>query len=146
MPEEKRPLLKLVYSSDAEIAARTYEPAISSNESYSRVRLMLRSVLDAKLTPTVTVEEACHLRVYGRDEEIPRMEHFHDDVRAMRRAGLGMRIALEDLPEAIVIDDAALFKATFPHLADVIPVMLVHGGVQPYTDGLPRHPALHSGA
>lgn len=145
MSEEKQSHLKLVYSRDSSVTTRTPESAIGSNGSYVQVRRLLRAVLDAKLTPTVTIEEACHLRVYGADEEIPRMEFQLDDVKALRHAGLGTCIALDNLPAAIVIEDPAVFKARFPQLADAVPVMLAHGGVQPYTDGLPRHPATRAG-
>ncbi|BCQ24733.1 hypothetical protein NK8_29090 [Caballeronia sp. NK8] len=105
------------------------------------MRRLLRTVLDAQLTPTLTVEQACHLRIYKEDEAIPRMGSLLDDVSALRKAGLNAAIALRDLPEAIILEEPALFKAKFPHLADAVPVMLAHGGVQPYTDGLPRHGA-----
>ncbi|MCG9124864.1 hypothetical protein LH460_09285 [Laribacter hongkongensis] len=95
-------------------------------------------MLKAKLTPELTVEEACHLRVYGPDEHIPRMEHFVDDVRELRHAGLGTCGPLGEIPEGIVLIDPKTFIRRFPELADAVPVMLAHEGVQPYTDELPR--------
>jgi hypothetical protein len=91
----------------------------------------------AQLTPDLTVEEACHLQVYA-DDEVPRMEQYLEDVQALRSAGLDARVQLGDVPEGIVIADPKVFMDRFPELASVVPVMLAHDGVQPYTDGLPR--------
>ncbi|KVP17307.1 hypothetical protein [Burkholderia ubonensis] len=106
--------------------------------SYAAVKQLLRRVLKAKLTPDLTVEEACHLRVYEFGEHIPRMEHLLEDVKELRRAGLDARIQLGDVPEGIVLTDPKVFTARFPELAAAVPVMLAHDGVQPYTDGMPR--------
>lgn len=144
MAEQKQTHLKLVYSSDAETGA--YALGVDSNERYSQIRRMLRAVLDAKLTPMLTVEQACHLRTYGEDEYIPRVGSLLADVAELRSAGLDASIALGGLPAGIVLTDPARFKARFPQLSDVVPVMLAHGGVQPYTAGLPRHAASRSDA
>jgi hypothetical protein len=110
-------------------------PANSNN--YGSVRQLLRRVLMAQLTPDLTVEDACHLQVYA-DDEVPRMEQYLEDMQTLRSAGLDARIQLGDVPEGIVIADPKVFMDRFPELAAVVPVMLAHDGVQPYTDGLPR--------
>lgn len=109
----------------------------TSPPTYGSVRQLLRRVLMAQLTPDLTVEEACHLQVYA-DDEVPRMEQYLEDVQALRSAGLDARVQLGDVPEGIVIADPKVFMDRFPELASVVPVMLAHDGVQPYTDGLPR--------
>jgi hypothetical protein len=111
---------------------------VTSMNGYDTVRLILRRVLKARLKPGLTVEEACHLRVYSREEPIARMEHLLEDVQELRRAGLEARMQLDDIPEGIVLTDPKAFIARFPDLAATVPVMLAHDGVQPYTDGLPR--------
>jgi hypothetical protein len=109
--------------------------------SYLVVRRQLKAVLDAKLAPDCTIEDACHLYVPHEGDPVPRLETFLDDVQAVRNVGLDMVCELGGRPCGIVMEDPQLFRARFPELAAAIPVMLVHGGVQPYTDGLPRIPA-----
>lgn len=106
----------------------------------------LLAVLQAKLAPDLTVEQACHLRYYGEDESLPdRLEHFHDDVSLLREAGLDAVAVLLDMkspgatiPEGIVLKDEKAFAATFPELAHLIPLLKEVEGVVPYTRGLPR--------
>jgi hypothetical protein len=109
----------------------------SANSNYGSVRQLLRRVLMANLTPDLTVEDACHLHVYA-DDEVPRMEQYLEDIQTLRSAGLDARVQFGDVPEGIVIADPDVFMDRFPELAAVVPVMLAHDGVQPYTDGLPR--------
>jgi len=66
------------------------------------------------------------------------MEKFLADLNMLRSAGLDIRVELEDEPEAIVLMEPQWFEAKFPKLVAAIPVMLASGGVQPYTNGLPR--------
>jgi hypothetical protein len=113
----------------------------SGVSGYSKVKQVLRRVLNAKLAPDLTVEEACHLRVDFDAEAVPRLEQFLDDVAALREAGLDTRFQLDDIPEGIVLRDTAVFVARFPELTGAVSVMLAYDGVQPYTDGLPRRPA-----
>jgi len=109
----------------------------STNTGYAAVRNLLRRVLKAKLTPQLTVEDACHLRPYYEDDEMPRMEQLLSDIQELRNAGLDTRRYLNDLPDCIVMADPKVFVSRFPELAAAVPVMLAHDGVQPYTDGLP---------
>lgn len=105
---------------------------------YGSPRELLKRVLKAKLTPTLTVEEASHLNIPDLEEGLPSMEKFLADFNTLRGAGLDIRIQLDDLPEGIVITDPERFKARFPELALAVPIMMAHDGVQPYTDGIPR--------
>ncbi len=103
----------------------------------------LLAVLQAKLTPGLTVEEVCHIPI---DEELlsPRAEFFLDDMRLLREAGLGTayfddkRVPGTTLPEGIVLVNENAFAATFPELAHLIPLLKEAEGVVPYTRGLPR--------
>ncbi|HDR9103615.1 TPA: hypothetical protein QDB04_000335 [Burkholderia vietnamiensis] len=110
----------------------------STQNQYGSVRTHLRKVLRAKLTPTLTVEEACHLYVFEEGAVAPSVEQYLADNRELNAAGLEARLGLNDLPEGIVLTNPEKFKAKFPELADAVPVMLAYEGVQPYTDGLPR--------
>lgn len=105
---------------------------------YGSPRELLKRVLKAKLTPTLTVEDASHLSTPDLEEGLPSMEKFLADFNMLRSAGLDIRIQLDDVPEGIVITDPERFKAKFPDLAPAVPVMMAHDGVQPYTDGIPR--------
>lgn len=107
------------------------------------MRQLLMRVLKARLTPTLTVEQASHLNSPDLAGNLPSMETFLADLTLLRSAGLDAHIQFDDIPEGIVLIDPERFKARFPELALAIPAMLTHGGVQPYTEGLPRHaPAL----
>jgi hypothetical protein len=113
------------------------------------VRRLLRAVLDAQLTPTLTVEQACHLDVdYMEDDELPALETIFADVGALHNAGLATsrncvdRYTNQPVPDAIMLVSPKRFKKKFPELASAIPVMLAHEGVQPYTDGIPRLPRM----
>ncbi|MBU9200385.1 hypothetical protein KTD31_03330 [Burkholderia multivorans] len=112
------------------------EPA--TQNLYGSVRMHLRKVLRAKLTPTLTVEDACHLYVFEEGAAAPAVEKYLADNRELNAAGLEVRMGLDNLPEGIVLTNPEKFKAKFPELADAVPVMLAYEGVQPYTDGLPR--------
>jgi hypothetical protein len=128
--QEQKTLLRLIKGGASAPANRM--------SGHDQVRLILRRVLKARLKPGLTVEEACHLRVFGREEPMACMEHLLEDVQELRRAGLEARIQLDDIPEGIVLTDPKAFTARFPDLAAAVPVMLAHDGVQPYTEGLPR--------
>jgi hypothetical protein len=110
----------------------------STPKGYGSPRELLKRVLKAQLTPTLTVEEASHLNIPDLTNNLPSMEQFLADFNTLRSAGLDTRIQLDDLPEGIVITDPERFKSRFPDLAMAVPVMLAHDGVQPYTDGIPR--------
>lgn len=112
----------------------------SAAQNHLVVRRLLKAVLNAKLAPDCTIEDACHLGVVYEGDPVPRLETFLDDVKAVRNVGLDMVCELDGWPCGIVMKDPHLFRVRFPELEAAIPVMLVHGGVQPYTDGLPRIP------
>ncbi len=103
----------------------------------------LLAVLQAKLTPDLTVEQVCHIPIA---EELlsPRAEFFLEDMRLLREAGLGTayfdeaRLPGTTIPEGIVLVDERAFAATFPELAHLIPLLKEVEGVVPYTRGLPR--------
>jgi hypothetical protein len=120
-----------------------------SNETYIRpsatwhvrqfdtVTQALRAVLEARISPTKSVEAACHLNLQMLEEhEYPSPTEFLADTRDMLNAGL-QKCGEFELPARIKISDVNLFLATFPHLANAVPVMLAHQGVQPYTRGEP---------
>lgn len=104
----------------------------------------LLAVLQAKLTPDLTVEDASHLRTYYEDEEhlIPGWEQIWNDWSLLRAAGLDIVRAQYDdssnvtAPAAIVLRDERAFARTFPELAHLSPQLVY--GVIPYTRGLPR--------
>ncbi|WP_250522821.1 MULTISPECIES: hypothetical protein [unclassified Caballeronia] len=104
----------------------------------------LLAVLQAKLTPELTVEDACHLRILDEDDDVPTAEQFLEHVRLFRESGLNASPVFLDMssgttiPPAIVLRDEKIFAATFPELAHLIPLMKEVGGVVPYTRGLPR--------
>lgn len=106
----------------------------------------LLAVLQAKLTPDLTVEQACHLYVPYDDEPLPpRAEYILEDMRLLRESGLDVVPVLLDMrspgttiPEGIVLKDERAFAATFPELAHLIPLLKEVEGVVPYTRGLPR--------
>ena len=112
--------------------------AVPSTPQYGSPRELLRRVLKAKLTPTLTVEEASHLNIPDLEDGFPSMEQFLADFNMLRSAGLDIRIQLDDLPEGIILTDPERFKARFPELAVAVPVLMAHEVVQPYTDGIPR--------
>lgn len=107
---------------------------------------LLKRVLKAKLTPTLTVEAASHLNIPPLAEAMPSMTDWLGDFELLRDAGLEVRIQLGDIPEGIVLTDPERFTLRFPELAMAVPVMLAHEGVQPYTEGIPRrlHPVAPS--
>lgn len=121
---------------------RVIQGGAATPARYGSPRELLKLVLKAQLTPTLTVEEASHLNAPYLEDSIPTMDKFLDDFNMLRGAGLDVRIQLGDLPEGIVISDPERFKQRFPELALAVPVMLAHDGVQPYTEGIPRrlHP------
>ncbi|CAG9165223.1 hypothetical protein LMG23992_00367 [Cupriavidus laharis] len=106
----------------------------------------LLAVLQAKLTPDLTVEQACHLYVPYDDEPLPpRAEYILEDVRLLWESGLDVVPVLLDMrspgttiPEGIVLKDERAFAATFPELAHLISLLKEVEGVVPYTRGLPR--------
>jgi len=102
------------------------------------VCLVLNRVLKAKLTSTLTVEDACYLTPAYPGDSVLRVETLLAQLRMLSNAGLEARLETEDLPEGIVLADPERFTARFPELAHAVPVLLAHDGVQPYTDGLPR--------
>jgi hypothetical protein len=132
--QNKKPTFRVIQGGAHAAPAASPKPAHSN---YGSVRRLLRRVLMANLTPELTVEDACHLQVYA-DDEVPRMEQYLEDIKTLRSAGLDARVQFGDVPEGIVISDPDVFIDRFPELASVVPVMLAHDGVQPYTDGLPR--------
>jgi hypothetical protein len=132
--QNNKPSLRLITGG---VQSTSIEAASSTPSHYGTVRQLLRRVLMANLTPDLTVEDACHLQVYA-DDEAPRMEQYLEDIKTLRSAGLDARVQFGDVPEGIVIADPDVFMDRFPELASVVPVMLAHDGVQPYTDGLPR--------
>jgi hypothetical protein len=103
----------------------------------------LLAVLQAKIIPGLTVEDACHLRVLYEDDVLL-AEQYLEHIRLLRESGLDVSSVLTDrstgatIPEAIVLRDERIFAATFPELAHLIPLMDEVGGVVPYTRGLPR--------
>jgi hypothetical protein len=104
---------------------------------FDTVRQALRAVLDARVSPTKSVEAACHLDLEILEEhEFPSPTEFQEDSHDMLQAGL-QKCPEFVLPACIKINDVNLFLATFPHLANAVPVMLAHQGVQPYTHGEP---------
>lgn len=117
---------------------RVIQGGAQAPKVYGSPRELLKRVLKAQLTPTLTVEEASHLNIPDLANGLPSMEQFLDDFNMLRSAGLDIRIQLDDLPEGIVITDPDRFKEKFPELASAVPVMLAHEGVQPYTAGIPR--------
>lgn len=119
-------------------------PKVVAPAPMSQTGTPLLAVLRAKLTPELTVEDACHLRGLGEDDDIPTFEQFREDTRLLRESGLDGSPVLIDMstgttiPEAIVLQDEKVFAATFPELAHLIPLMNEVGGVVPHTRGLPR--------
>lgn len=117
------------------------KPVLPSPVSLSGTPLL--AVLQAKLTPNLTVEQVCHVPI---DEErlSPRAEFFLDDMRLLREAGLGTayfddaRLPGTTIPEGIVLVNERAFAATFPELAHLIPLLKEGEGVVPHTRGLPR--------
>ncbi|MDR6739119.1 hypothetical protein J2X56_001105 [Herbaspirillum sp. 1173] len=104
---------------------------------FDTVKKALRAVLEARITPTKSVEAACHMNLDMLDEhESPSPSEYLADTRLMLSAGL-QKCGEFELPAHIKICDVNLFLATFPHLANVVPIMLAHQGVQPYTNGEP---------
>jgi hypothetical protein len=67
------------------------------------------------------------------------MEQFFADFNMLRGAGLDISPQLEGLPEALVLKDSEMFQAKLLELTAAVPVMLSSGGVQPYTNGMPRN-------
>lgn len=127
---------------DSKHRFRVIQGGASTAPRYGSPRELLKQVLKAQLTPTLTVEEASHLNSPYLADSLPTMEKFLDDFNMLRGAGLDIRIQLGDLPEGVVLADPVRFKERFPELAPAVPVMLAYDGVQPYTDGIPRrlHP------
>lgn len=121
---------------------RVIQGGAATPARYGSPRELLKLVLKAQLTQTLTVEEASHLNSPYLEDSLPTMDKFLADFNMLRSAGLDVRIQLGDLPEGIVLTDPARFKQRFPELAQAVPVMLAHDGVQPYTEGIPRrlHP------
>lgn len=121
---------------------RVIQGGAQAPKAYGSPRELLKRVLKANLTPTLTVEAACHLNGPGYEHTLPSMDEFLADFNLLRDAGLDVRIQLGDLPEGIVLADPERFTARFPELALAVPVLLAHEGVQPYTEGIPRrlHP------
>lgn len=109
-------------------------PTLLSTGPYA---ILLR-VLKARLTPTMTVEDASHMNMMELTSGIPTVEQFLADFQTLRNAGLDIRGQLGDIPEGIVLTDPELFMMRFPELAYAVPVMLEYEGVQPYTAGCPR--------
>lgn len=104
----------------------------------------LLAVLQAKIIPGLTVQDACHLRVLHEDDDVPFAEQYLEHIRLLRESGLDASPVLADrstgatISEAIVLRDEKIFAATFPEPAHLIPLMNEVGGVVPYTRGLPR--------
>lgn len=98
---------------------------------------LLRAVLDARLSPDVTVEQFYGGELPGADPTAIG-ETFVRAFSQLRAAGLDLKPDSDDLPGGIVLTDPEAFKARFPELAAAVPVMLAHEGVQPLTAGLPR--------
>jgi hypothetical protein len=117
---------------------RVIEGGAAAAQRYGSPRELLKRVLKAQLTPTLTVEQASHLNIPYLEDNLPTMDRFLADFNVLRSVGLDVRIQLGDLPEGVVLTDPELFTARFPELAVAVPVMLAHDGVQPYTEGIPR--------
>ena len=127
---------------DSKHRFRVIQGGAGSAPRYGSPRELLKQVLKAQLTPTLTVEEASHLNSPYLADSLATMEKFLEDFNLLRDAGLDVRIQLGDLPEGVVLADPERFKERFPELAPAVAVMLAHDGVQPYTEGIPRrlHP------
>lgn len=128
---QKHNHLQLVYSKDAA------QPAAPAPAATTYVQKLLFDVLKAKLTPTLTVEDACHHDMTYTDD-VPPVEAFLAHFQLLRAAGLDIQGPPYDAPSGIVLYDAYLFKLKFPHLEASIAPMLAHCGVIPYTFGMPR--------
>lgn len=98
---------------------------------------LLRAVLDARLTPDLTVEQLYGGELSGADTPAV-TQNFIEAFGALRAAGLDLKSETKDLPGGIVLTDPKAFKARFPELAAAVPAMLAHEGLQPFTAGLPR--------
>lgn len=109
-------------------------------ETQGTVREIFGRLLKAKLTPTLTVEDASHLDLpFITDEDkLPSVDDIFETIRLLERAGLGVRMWSEEIPEGIVLVDEDLFRAKFPELAAAIPLLKAYEGVQPYSGGVPR--------
>lgn len=99
---------------------------------------LLRAVLDAQLSPGLTVEQAAHAEVYYQEEGLPSSLELMLHWRLLRQAGLNYATATDTLADAVVLENEALFCARFPELACAAPVLKTCGGVLLYTNGLPR--------
>lgn len=98
----------------------------------------LQAVLNAELAPGLTVEDASHARVRHLPVSArPDAEKISADRLLLARAGLDY-VRGDGVPDAIVLKRARLFKLAFPHLEYAIPILEAAGGVQPYTEGLPK--------
>lgn len=118
-------------------------PRLESTEAPDNIPrgAILLKVLRAKLTPSLTVEQACHLDVPDLpDELVPRAETILADRKLLRAAGLDLKAANGAMPAAVVLADPSRFTARFPELSAAVPVLLACEGVAPYTQGRPRKP------
>ena len=109
-----------------------------SQKSASPEKAALHAVLHAVLAPGLTVEDASHARVRHLPEsDRPPAAQISADRLLLARAGLDY-VRGYDVPDAIVLKSARLFKQAFPDLAYAVPILVASQGVQPYTDGLPK--------
>lgn len=148
-PELKH-LVKLFEKSGGVVPYTPGLPRISDERAtpndLSRSGTPLLAILKAKLTPELTVEDACHLRDLDDDEEPPEEGLLFEHLRLLQLAGLDVSCELfsvdnplaRPLPPAIVLSDEQAFTSTFPELAHLVPRLVEARGVQPYTRGLPR--------
>lgn len=136
-PSQSKPVFQLIQGG---LVAESVPACISPRPAwyirrFNTVQDALRAVLKARLTPTKTVEDACHLDFQELEaHELTQGDEAIADFRMLRKVGL-QPILSE--PSRIVLRNADRFAAAFPDLVNAIPVLLAHDGVQPYTEGLP---------
>ena len=110
----------------------------AAQKGHSPETAALHAVLHAVLAPGLTVEDASHARVRHLPEsERPPAAQISADRLLLARAGLDY-VRGYDVPDAIVLKSARLFKQAFPDLSYAVPILQASQGVQPYTDGVPK--------
>lgn len=145
MTDTTKPRLLLVSSNTSvetpRTIARNVEFVSPHPEMLSTYELgRLHAFLKAKLPSGLSIEESCDSdEITNRHQEKPSYSGLLAEQAEREAAGISAKIyETEDgLPPAIFIDDDKLFKAAFPELADVIPLVEKAGGVVPFTYGQP---------